>query len=496
MADRSRNWNQKPVGCGRLSGTGGAALFGALVVALIVSMLGIVSFRLASQEVESVKAVREEGMVKQLAEAGIDLAVQLFHDPTTTSDSIGALFRKRYDLTEGGPSFFDTQGKSQFRGTAAAPDVVFDAANSDHDRLLNDPATGWFRSLRGLGRILRLKVYAPADPALLCTVEVTAASSSGLKRTVVVQLGTRRIPAIRAGAQVAGNGMDAVAPRPLPVWVHWGDLKVRGDARLPKVEDLPSKTLLSSVNALSYRDMFRREDRWLTIIVGGMVGFMPSAVAPPPPQPSNVRARQDPLPGLNEDRWKYDELKKHAIAYGEFYARERDGLLYRDGLIQPGIGVTLETVMHSTEVGDHRGVVFVDTLDQQPPRGDNLGTLIVETDYAEGVFIVNSNLRFKPRGSGRAVSVLSPPNENDPAMGGRISVDLPGIHIGGILSVAGDLTFEERPRIFGAVMTGGQIIAESAAAGPLEIWADFELRYGLVRGMPLVFIAPGTWRES
>src|SRR5262249_50390988 len=100
------------------------------------------------------------------------------------------------------------------------------------------------------------------------------------------------------------------------------------------------------------------------------------------------------------------------------------------------------------------------------------------------------------RGSGRAVSVLSPPNENDPAMGGRISVDLPGIHLNGILSVAGDLTVEERPRIFGALMTGGQIIAESAAAGPLEVWTDFELRYGLVRGMPLVFIAPGSWRES
>jgi len=97
--------------------------------------------------------------------------------------------------------------------------------NPAQDRLLNDPGTGWFRSVRSLGRILRLRIYGPADPALLCTVEVTAVGPNGLKRTIAVQLGARRIPAIRAGAQVASNGIDAVAPQALPVWVHWGDLK-------------------------------------------------------------------------------------------------------------------------------------------------------------------------------------------------------------------------------------------------------------------------------
>ena len=81
-------------------------------------------------------------------------------------------------------------------------------------------------------------------------------------------------------------------------------------------------------------------------------------------------------------------------------------------------------------------------------------------------------------------------------MSTRVPVELQGIHLHGVLSVAGDLTFEGKPRLFGALMTGGQIMADGAGAGPLELWADHELRYGLVRGIPLVFVAPGTWRES
>ena len=494
MEEFAGNRNTKPL-TREISGTSGAALVGALVVAMVVSLLGSVSFRLASQEVESIKATRDDAVAKHLAEAGIDLAIQLFHDPRLgSSDPARALFEKRFDLPDEGPSFFDAAGRSQFRGTASVPDLLLDTANPAHDRLLNDPAVGWFHALRGLGRILRFKVYGPTHPGLLCTAEVTVIGMNGLKRTITVQFGTRRIPAIRAGVQVAGNGFDPVDTRGIPLWVHWGDVRIRGDVRMPKIEELPSKTDLATVSALSYGDMSRREDRWLNIYVGGTATFVPSAISPPPPVPSHLHMRQEPFPGLKEDLWKYEEMKKHAMAYGEVYVRERDGLLYRHGRIEPGLGVTLDSLMHSEMVGDHRGVVFVDTLDQQPPRADNLGTLSVEPDYAEGVFIINANLRVKPRGGGRAVTVLSPPSETM-ATGSRLPVDLQGIHFSGVLSVAGELRFEGRPRLFGALMTGGSVIADGTGSGPLELWTDFELRFGLVRGIPLVFVAPGTWRE-
>src|SRR5207244_6805945 len=97
--------------------------------------------------------------------------------------------------------------------------------------------------------------------------------------------------------------------------------------------------------------------------------------------PANVYPRQDPFPGLKEDRWDYETMKKQALLYGSYYGLERDGLLYQNGRVEPGLGRTADEVFGSEAVGDHHGLVFVDTLDRRPPGTDNLGTLSLETEY-------------------------------------------------------------------------------------------------------------------
>jgi type II secretory pathway pseudopilin PulG len=471
----------------------GMALVGALIVVLVVTLLGALSFRLAVQEVDNVRAIKEEAAVRRVAEAGLDLAIEWFHDPAKVAGhAVAASLQKRFALPDEGPAFFDAQGRSQFRGTAGAPDIVLDGDDPVLTRVLNDPAMG---AARWGARLLTLKLYGPAQPALLCTVEATAEGTRGLRRTVSAQLTARRIPAIRSGILLTGNGSDPAAAGGLPIWVHWGDVRVRGGARLPKIEDLPTQAAGAPVNALSYGEMTRREDRWLNVYIGGSVTFLPSTVVPAPPAPSNVHGQQEPLPGLREDRWTYDMLKQQATAHGEVYTRGPDGLLYRDGQSESGPGLSLESVMRSAEVDDHRGLIFVDTLDRQPPRADNLGTMAVEADYAEGLFVINANLRFKPNGPGRSVRALAPPDPGTLPLASRVAVQLSGMHLRGVLFVAGDLTYEGRPRMFGALLAGGRVVSDGSGSGPLELWTDFELSQGLVRGMPLVSIAPGTWRE-
>ncbi|OLD41658.1 MAG: hypothetical protein E6K58_12465 [Nitrospirae bacterium] len=485
----------------------GAALIGTVMVMLILSMLGTVSMNLAALEIESVGAARDEAVARHLAEAGADLAVQWFHDPQSAPiGTDGSLLGKRYELRHSGPSFFDAQGVSQFVGTADHPDLVYEASKPLDDRLLNDPASGWFRSLGSLGRILKLKAYGPTRPGLLCTVEVTAGTaggtgggmggSGGLSRTLSVQLGTRAIPPLRAGVQIGTSGEPHAPSGPLPIWLHWGDLKVKGDARFGGRDQVPTKTALAPVTGQSYADMTHREDRWLDIWVGGGALFGLSASEPSGGIPANVYPRQDPFPGLKEDRWDYETMKKQALLYGSYYGLERDGLLYQNGRVEPGLGRTADEVFGSEAVGDHHGLVFVDTLDRRPPGTDNLGTLSLETEYAEGLFVVNAHLHLKPKGIGKSVPVLSPPGEGLSSLGSRVPVELTGIHLQGVLYTPGDLTIEGRPRMYGALVVGGKVTQTSEVSGQLEIWYNYGLRSGIVQGMPLVYVAPGTWVEK
>ena len=147
--------------------------------------------------------------------------------------------------------------------------------------------------------------------------------SGGLSRTLSVQLGTRAIPPLRAGVQIGTSGVPHAPSGPLPIWLHWGDLKVKGDARFGGRDEVPTKTALAPVTGQSYADMTHREDRWLDIWVGGGALFGLSASEPSGGIPANVYPRQDPFPGLKEDRWDYETMKKQALLYGSYYGLAR-----------------------------------------------------------------------------------------------------------------------------------------------------------------------------
>ncbi len=476
---------------------GGSALIGAVLIIMILSMLGMVSLNVAAQEIESVAAARDEAIARHLAEAGADLVMRWFHDPATAPGGAArALFAMRQEGPDGSPSFFDLDGRSQFTGTEAHPDLLYDAARPADDRLLNDASSGWFRDIGTPGRLTRLAVYGPTSPGLLCTVKVTAESHK-LTRTLVVQLDARPLPPIRAGVQIGNSNPVPATPRPLPVSVHWGDLVVNGDARLGALRDIPVKALLAPVTGQAYAEMTHREDRWFNLLIGGE-----ALLAPQPsgsePVPSNVQIRQMPLPGLPLDRWDYQALKEAALRQGTYYARGQDGLLYRHGLIEPGLGVPATDAVRSEGLGDHRGLVFVDTLDQAPPRSDNLGTLTLEAGYMEGIFVINADIRFAPASAGSSIPAYSPPVEGQ-AQDMEVKpspIQLAGINMHGALITPGHLTLEGASRAYGALVVGGTVEQATDTDAHLEVWYDADYGKGLFQGIPLVHLGTGVWPET
>jgi hypothetical protein len=200
---------------------------------------------------------------------------------------------------------------------------------------------------------------------------------------------------------------------------------------------------------------------------------------------------------LNQDRWDYEHLKQQALLFGTYYARGADGLLYRNGTVQPGQGLSADEAVRSAAIGDNHGLVFVDTLDGQPPSPTNLGTVTLEPDYMEGLFFVNAHVHVRPRGTGQAVPALSPPAEGQRSPATRIPVQLSQVHLNGMLYTTGTVQSDEPFRIYGALIAEGGIspLNPSKTSSPIEVWYTYELREGLLRGLPLVYVAPGTWSE-
>jgi len=189
--------------------------------------------------------------------------------------------------------------------------------------------------------------------------------------------------------------------------------------------------------------------------------------------------------------WQYQTFKDYAQRFGSYYVPDREGLLYRNGVTDPSHALTPSQVFGSQEVGDQRGLVFIDTLDQQPPNETNQATLTLEAPYMEGTFYINAHVVLQPQGTGRMVQAFAPPPEGQSAVALYGPASTVGVTINGVLYTAGTLRVGREVRVYGSVAAERGL----AGAGLLEVWYDADLGRGRVRGLPVVYPVRGTWRE-
>ena len=475
------------------TGQQGIALLGAMVIVLILSLLATTLLNLAGQETISANAGGQAVVAQQLADAASELVIAWFHDPRSTvaTPGIASLREKRNQDAEGDPSFFDATGRSQFVGTASQPDFHFHTENPSENQILNDPETGMFRVMQHLGHVEELKMYAPSNPGLLCTVDATVATHTNppVRQSVSLQLGAMDLPPLRAAVQV-GTHLGVFQPgSESSVSVHWGDLKVGEDLILKQGGDIPTHSVLAAVTGQGYDETGHREDRWMEAWIGGNVQI----TQPPSDQttslPHNLHEGQNPIPGVRLDQWNYEHLKRLAKRFGRYFGIDREGLLYPYGVVEPGRGLSADEVLRSQAPGDHRGLIFIDTLDQTAPRPDNLGILRLRTPYVEGTVVMQGHVELAPNGLGSSIQAHSPPQDHNPT---RTPIHLSGIHFNGVLYASGNITVSGKVRLYGAVVAG-ETITSSGSGSTLEVWYEHDLGQGLFRGLPVVYRAPGTW---
>ncbi|MDH5727108.1 MAG: hypothetical protein OEY60_16735 [Nitrospira sp.] len=274
--------------------------------------------------------------------------------------------------------------------------------------------------------------------------------------------------------------------------MHWGDLKVGGNLVLKQAKDLPRKSAIAPVTGQGYDETNQREDRWMEAWVGGDVRLTNPAVPPTTDVLPNLHVGQNPIPGIRFDEWPYEHLKRIAKRFGRYFAIDREGLLYPQGVVELGKGLPPEEALRSQTPGDQLGLIFIDTLDQTAPHPDNLGVLKLRAPYLEGTIVMQGHVVLAPNGTGTTVQALSPPISDQNNALARTPIHLSGVHLNGVLYASGTITVTGRTKLYGAVVAG-ETIAPSDSGSSLEVWYDHDLGQGLFRGLPVVYRAPGTW---
>ena len=91
----------------------GIALLGAMVIALILSLLGATLLNLAGQEAISAGLASQAVVAQQLADAAGELVMAWFHSPRAIAGvpQLSSVPEKRNYDREGAPSFFDAAGR-------------------------------------------------------------------------------------------------------------------------------------------------------------------------------------------------------------------------------------------------------------------------------------------------------------------------------------------------------------------------------------------------
>ena len=471
----------------------GHVLLAALMLILMLALLSLSLLHIVGQDAPGISAMREQTQAQHLAEGAVDLIVSWFHEPSAAPELLAGSLMKRQDAGDG-PSFFDAAGRSQFMGTGERPDVLLDASSDSDAWILNGSTGGFTGALSDIGRLDMLKIYAPAQPGLLGTVEVTASTKGRkpLASTIKVQLGALNIPPIRAAIQ-SGQGLGIIGAAASKMLAHWGDVRVMGDLLVNDMHDLIVKSDGASVTGQSYETLRIREDRWVDYWIGGSVALRSPSGSESAGFPANVHMHQQPTPGVRLDHWDYDLLKKTAQRHGIYYRLDRDGRLHHLGSAESDPGLSSADALASSAVGRSHGLVFIDTIDGEAPRADNLGTLILDTEYIEALLVVQGHVMLKPSGAGRTLPVLSPAPEATSSLSSRIPVTLSGIHLNGLLYAAGAITLERETRMYGALITAGTV-ATGSSAPLLEVWYNPDFGKGFFRGLPVVYRAPGTWQ--
>ncbi len=469
----------------------GAVAAFALGVLVLISLLAGSWLRLVAAQVEAAGSAGIEGQARLAAEAGIERLIAWFADPSAVSADVDvvqtgdcgppvdrrAVLLKRCVGADGLPGYVGVGGVTQFGGTLDEPGLRITWSEAAAALTGPWPAAEGPRPAPPSIRV-DIRVFAPRSPNAVATV-VSRATVGGASAAIRAELseGPWR------GFQYAVATRRLGGTQTIPVRVHWGATAV-DDAldATALVDRLPRLDPFAPVTGSAYPSE-PGADRWAGLIASGSIAGLPRDEDGFAPPFAHVREGAGVSPfGI----WSHAALKAFAKRHGRYFATRGTGRLYLDDG-GPGVSPAAVAAAHSGP----DGLLFIDTLDGESPRDDNLDTLDLALDHLDATAYIGAHIRVVP-GIGRAVTVDSPPDPAQPDNGPAVSgLTIEGVHYRGALIVAGSVSVDGRLRLVGALAAFRGV----RDAGAVEVWYDAALHSGYRAGFPPVVVAPGSRRQ-
>ena len=443
----------------------GAALITVAAVLGLVAAIGVVAVQTAGVEGLIAGRRQQAATARHLAEAGLELVLEWFHDPSAAPAGAAHWFERPFRTPAGAWSYLDAAGESLFRNPPDAPDWA----------VAPDLGPAWSE----IGVLEAVRLSRPTLAGAICTVEAVGRSRGGARATAQMQLEPAALPLLTAAVNLAASGSGWA-----PIRAHWGDVEIGGDARLAATLDaIPRKDPTAPANGAIYGPG-SMADAWLDIWIAGRIlapgGAACGACAEPFAAAGYAHLHQGQTQiatGAVAARLDYQRLKALARRHGVLLVPDDFGGLHGEDGRPADFAAELQAGR----------LVVINTRDGSVPNGRNGAVVHLAGRATAGVGVVFGSLDWNPV-AGAAVAALPPAAEGMDGFGA--AVELSGINQRGALLVTERLSLAAPARLYGALAVGQGI----DAAERLEVWYDAALARGEYPGLPRVIPAHGTWR--
>jgi|SRR5579884_296435 len=422
----------------------GTAIFAAVMLLVLTSGLGLLALHVSIGELQISTYSGSELAATYLAESGVEKVLSWVDDPTRSPD----------------PVFFASLPARKCSGEKATPD--FQLAN------INDES-GPFSELIKMGRIVDLRLYKPAHPDGICTIQSRAASGKGAAKVVLVEISRNPLPPITAGIQGFGDtGVSA------PIWGHWGPVRYTGGIQLAGgVERIPTINPSLLPYSYPYTEKGPNEDRVVEIHVEKQIQGPVIQNRPNVYQSDSTVILDSATPN------KLNEIKNYIKSRGGYYVVSPSGHLEQNGIDRG----TFDDIFGSP--GTEHALAWIDIL----PGYSSTEPIQLGRENYKGYFYFAGSIQIQESLSqaGMTVQAKSHPwSDTDPH-----PITLDHIRLDGFFYALGTIELQGSFSAYGSLYAGKGFLGPGAEN--VQVWYNNRFRPASYEDVPSVVRLKGTW---